>query len=107
MALFRAAERCNSSNILPSCPTDLQALSRECSVFYRFAYDSVGVYMVGALVTVVGVGSEGIFFSLASVNSIEYSVYRQNLSVLKDFVLAWIIAVIRRKNRNSCTVLLL
>jgi hypothetical protein len=63
--------------------------------------------MVGALVTVVGVGSEGIIFSLASVNSIEYSVYRQNLSVLKDFVLAWIIAVIRIKNRNSCTVLLL
>jgi|GEM_PF-4734259 len=63
--------------------------------------------MVGALVTVVGVGSEGIIFSLASVNSIEYSVYRQNLSVLKDFVLARIIAVIRRKNWNSCTVILL
>jgi hypothetical protein len=63
--------------------------------------------MVGALVTVVGVGSQGIIFSLASVNSIEYSVYRQNLSVLKDFVLARIIAVIRIKNRNSCTVILL
>jgi len=63
--------------------------------------------MVGALVTVVGVGSAGIIFSLASVNSIEYSVYRQNLSVLKDFVLARIIAVIRIKNRNSCTVILL
>jgi hypothetical protein len=49
----------------------------------------------------------GIIFSLASVNSIEYSVYRQNLSVLKDFVLVRIIAVIRRKNRNSCTVILL
>jgi hypothetical protein len=63
--------------------------------------------MVGALVTVVGVGSQGIIFSLASVNSIEYSVYIQNLSVLKDFVLARIIAVIRIKNRNSCTVILL
>ena len=63
--------------------------------------------MVGALVKVVGIGREGIIFSLASVNSIEYSVYRQNLSVLKDFVLARIIAVIRIKNRNSCTVILL
>jgi len=63
--------------------------------------------MVGALVTVVGGGSEGVIFSLASVNSIEYSVYRQNLSVLKDFVLARIIAVIHIKNRNSCTVILL
>jgi hypothetical protein len=43
--------------------------------------------MVGALVTVVGVGSEGIIFSLASVNSIEYSVCRLNISVLKDSVL--------------------
>jgi hypothetical protein len=76
VALFRAEERCNAQNSLPSRPTDLQALSRERSDFCQFGYGNVGVYMVGALVTVVGVGSAGIIFSLASVNSIEYSVCR-------------------------------
>jgi hypothetical protein len=41
--------------------------------------------MVGALVTLVGVGNEGIIFSLASVNSIEYSVCRSNLSVVMKY----------------------